>query len=252
VVPSALPVLAENSLTTIWVAWRVTAMAMILVPSGVMIALPATEPLGQLGNVAARALAHRSPPGAVVSSKRTLMAWPASWSTARVLPSAVHDNELAPSSSADIYPSMRAPCAPRHTRTDPLRRSNSLSSEGPDWLPRATASLPPSGDSAMPLIALPMPGRSGCAGAGSGVRRAMSAAGSRRSRKNAVALRAAGAGADPVTGPRPYAASTKVRSSAAPVTQVKLPYPRGGLRVARTAPGAVALTPARVDGEASG
>src|SRR5215813_15321979 len=117
-VPSALPVPAENALTRIWVAWRATAIPMILVPSGVMIALPATEPLGQSANATAILLDHKLLPAAVVSSKWTLIVFPAHSSTARVLPSAVHDKGLAPSSSAEMYPPTRAPRAPRHARAD--------------------------------------------------------------------------------------------------------------------------------------
>src|SRR5215475_2047883 len=107
-------------------------MAMILVPSGVMIALLATEPLGQSANLAAILLDHRLLPAAVVSSKWTLIVFPTHSSSARVLPSAIHDKGFAPSSSAAMYPWTRAPRAPRHTRTDPLCRSNSLSSDAPD------------------------------------------------------------------------------------------------------------------------
>ena len=99
----------------------------------------------------------------------------------------------------------------------------------------ATASDLPSGDSANVKIPFSP------AGMGrrlSRVRWAGGAAGLIRNRKNWV------------TGsvPWPCAATTKVRSAAAPVTPAKVTYGLGGAIVASTAPVAVSTTAARVTG----
>src|SRR5437868_2208631 len=113
------------------------------------------------------------------------------------------------------------------------------------WVPdTATASLFPSGDKARPSAWIHVPDT---VGVGRAVSFAVPAAGSSRSAKNFITTRPLAVG-----WPAGCAASTNVRSSAAPVTQVKVAYGRGGRTVASTAPVAVARTTARVDWPASG
>ena len=111
----------------------------------------------------------------------------------------------------------------------------------------ATASLLPSGDSAMPSThTLP-----GCTGMGRALSPAVRPSRDRRSTKNFVGVSSSRFSTDAPAlpdgiGVHSWAASTNVRSSAAAVTQLNVLYGAGAATAARTAPVAVARTWARL------
>ena len=255
-VRTILPVWVENSEISslvvevfplrVWVMVGTTT----LVPSGVMSVLPRSivRTPSLLRKVAMSLLDRRSWPGAVVSSRRT-------WAVLSYLPPHCWNASVRPSADQErARPiGLKLPIHPvpghAHTRCAPVASVNTSMAgprgPGPGLACRASASLLPSGEIARPVIwsVVVLSGR--C----SGVRLALCAAGSMRRRKNfaRVAPSRFSAAGPRFPGPihhQRWADRTNVRSSAAPLTKVKMPLGMGGLIVASTVPVAVARTAA--------